>query len=203
MIPDAPGVTTIHLPHAWGKAATRRLESDRSELHPRFMRSSLIACALCLIQVSCQPPAPEAIPTSAPEATPGPKPAPAADASTPARTKPEPVRKGKVTQISLDQVFALQSEGRVLMVDVRRPIMFALGHVDGAINLPLSSFESSLEKHRGTLDAAVNSNKVIVLYCDGENCPDAHNTALALARHGYSTSVYRGGWAEWKEVGLP
>lgn len=203
MIPDAPGVTTIHLTQSLGKAATRRLESDRSELHLGGMRTSLIACALCLIQASCQPPAPEAIPTSAPEPTRSPTPAPAADASTTVRTKPEPVRSGKVTQISLDQVFSLQSEGRVLMVDVRRPVMFALGHVDGALNLPLSSFESSLEKHRRTLDAAVKSNQVIVLYCDGENCPDAHNTALALARHGYSTSVYRGGWAEWKEAGLP
>lgn len=127
------------------------------------------------------------------------------------KTTPEPVaapappptvKPGTITQMPLDQFFVMRSEGKTLVVDVRRSVMFALGHIGGAINLPLSSFESSFKKHRDQIDEAIAHGKVIVLYCDGEDCPDAHNTAKAFAERGYSTSIYRGGWAEWKQAGM-
>lgn len=163
------------------------------------MRHSISSLLLLLFLVGCQPTDTEAspAPTPAPD-----MPTPASD-SPPRDNIPKPlIKPGKITQISLEQFFILRSEDGALTVDVRRPVMFALGHIDGAINLPLTSFEISFPKHRAKLDQARNEGQVIVLYCDGENCPDAHTTAKALADRGYSTSIYRGGWTEWKEIGM-
>ncbi|MGB1128543.1 MAG: rhodanese-like domain-containing protein [Haloferula sp.] len=145
-----------------------------------------------------------------PEPTPKPTPPAQAEQATepkptepePAATEPPSIKKGSVTQMSLEQFFLMRGEGKTLVIDVRRSVMFVLGHIDGAINLPLSSFESSFAKHQATIDTAVAQGKVIVLYCDGENCPDAHNSAKQFANRGYSTSIYRGGWEEWKEAGM-
>ena len=177
------------------KTSRRRLESPSLEGHSTNMKFSLILGAVIpLLLTACQPPAPD----------PGPTPPPAPDpiAKSPPRPASPVIRPGTVTQISLDQLFPLRSEGKTLVVDARRSIVFTLGHITGAINLPLPSFEASFKKQQALLDQAVTEDKVIVVYCDGETCPDAHTTAKALADRGYSTSVYRGGWAEWKEAGM-
>jgi rhodanese-related sulfurtransferase len=53
------------------------------------------------------------------------------------------------------------------------------------------------------MDAARAAGKEIVLYCTNTECPDARVVAGWLAERGYSTLVYRGGWEEWKQAGLP
>ena len=159
------------------------------------MNLRLLALPAFII-TACQPPTEEAPPTppvQAPTAeSPSEKPEP----------KPVTVTPGTITQMELDQFFLMRSEGKLLVVDVRRAIMFSLGHIDGAINLPLGTFNKSFPEKRPQLDAALAAGKVIVLYCDGENCQDGHNAAKALAERGYSTSIYRGGWAEWKAAGM-
>ncbi len=104
--------------------------------------------------------------------------------------------------ITIDQIFPLRLEDEVLMVDVRRSLFYQLGHIDGAINLPLVDFESAYPKIKPQLDAAARSGKVIVTYCQGETCPDSTTTAKALAARGYDVSIYRGGLDEWKSVGV-
>jgi len=152
-----------------------------------------VVLAACHSPTETPPPEPTAPPTAAPSS---PAPTPETIVEAPK------VKQGTITQMPLEQFFVMRSEGKTLVIDVRRSVMYALGHIDGAINLPLSSFDSSFKKHQSKIDQAIAQGQVIVLYCDGEDCPDAHNTAKALADRGYSTSIYRGGWAEWKEVGM-
>lgn len=167
----------------------------------RAMRIPPAACGLVAVLITaCTRPEPNPSPTP---------PAQAEQATEPKLTNPEQaatepplIKKGSVTQMSLGQFFLMRGDGKTLVIDVRHSVMFVLGHIDGSINLPLSSFESSFAKHQATIDSAVAQGKVIVLYCDGGNCPDAHNSAKQFADLGYSTSIYRGGWEEWKEAGM-
>ena len=109
---------------------------------------------------------------------------------------------GVITEVGIEQLFLLKGEGRVLVVDVRPRVFFAMGHIEGATSLPLKSFESAYPKKKPAFDAAVAAGQVIVLYCADLNCPDGYAVAKRLSARGYSTSLYKGGWAEWKAAGL-
>lgn len=110
--------------------------------------------------------------------------------------------KGQISKIDIATLFGLQSEGSVLLVDVRPRFFYNIDHIPGAISMPLKSFEEEFPATRSQLDAAVAADKAIVLYCTDENCPDGRATARKLAVEGYSTAVYTGGWKEWKTAGL-
>lgn len=116
--------------------------------------------------------------------------------------KPKPIKKGSLTSIDMGRLFSMSQTGKALIIDVRPPLYYRLGHIDGAESLPLIKYDKIIESKRTLLDAAAKSGKVIVLYCQNINCPDAHKTGLKLIDLGYSASVYRGGWEEWKEAGF-
>jgi rhodanese-related sulfurtransferase len=52
-----------------------------------------------------------------------------------------PVRQDGVTNWSREEIRAGLADGTVLVVDVREPHEFAMGHMPGAVNMPLSSFD--------------------------------------------------------------
>lgn len=157
-----------------------------------------------LVFAACADPEPPTAPPAAPT-TPAPAAAPTARAEV---KKPEPaaprpaVRPGKLTSIGIDRLFPLKQAGKVLVVDVRPPLYYRLGHIEGAGSLPLVKYDKTIAAKRPWLDAAVKGGKHIVLYCQNSHCPDAHKTALKLVKLGYDVSVYRGGWEEWKRAGF-
>ena len=55
---------------------------------------------------------------------------------------------------------------------------------------------------RTHFDHALTERKVVVLYCQNIDCPDGYLFAEKIAEEGYSVSVYKGGWQEWKASGL-
>ena len=120
----------------------------------------------------------------------------------PALSREEPRAKGKIRQVDIGALFQLREEGRVLLVDVRPAFFFNLEHIPGAISLPLKKFDAQFPAVRSQFEAALGDGRVIVLYCTNEKCPDGLITAGKLSRMGYSTSVYKGGWKEWKGAGL-
>lgn len=108
----------------------------------------------------------------------------------------------RISGIKLGNLFQLLEEDRALLVDVRPAFFFRLGHIPGASSLPLKNFEAGLQSFRQNLADARASGRTVVIYCADEDCPDSLTTARKLARLGYSTSVYRGGWKEWRSAGL-
>lgn len=110
--------------------------------------------------------------------------------------------KGRISEMDIGTFFQLQGQNRAFLVDVRPALFYNLGHIPGAISLPKRSFKTLFPSAKAELDAALSAGKVIVLYCSDLDCPDGRNTALLLAKEGYSTSVYKGGWKEWKGSGL-
>ena len=165
-----------------------------------------MACSA--LMVSCTTQTEEGI-----EGSPGPsrggvEPAPASS-DVAARGEASPVpevekspAKGQISHMDIGTLFQLREEERVLLVDVRPAFFYGLAHIPGAISLPLKKFDGQFPGMQAQFDAAVSEGKVIVLYCTDEDCPDGRRTAAQLSELGYTTSVYKGGWKEWKGSGL-
>jgi len=109
---------------------------------------------------------------------------------------------GQITGVDIEHLFALLGDKQVLLVDCRPSLYYRMGHIDGAINLPYRKYAAHSEKFVEQLDEGLAEQKVIVLYCQNYSCPDAYLFAKKVAEIGYSTSVYKGGWQEWKGSGL-
>jgi rhodanese-related sulfurtransferase len=112
------------------------------------------------------------------------------------------IKPGEITGVDLEHLFTLMQDQRVLLVDCRPGIYYHMGHIKDAINLPLKRYAKSVTATRKYFDEARSSGRVIVLYCQNFNCPDAYLFAKKIAREGYPISIYKGGWEEWKASGL-
>lgn len=100
--------------------------------------------------------------------------------------------------ILLDEVQQLMTEGGVL-VDARNPELFAAGHIQGAISLPLVD----LDDHLADFIRRIEKDRVIVTYCSGYGCPDSFDLGMQLVEAGYKdVRVFEGGFPEWRDAGL-
>jgi rhodanese-related sulfurtransferase len=84
------------------------------------------------------------------------------------------------------------------MIDVRGPDEFdgPLGHIDGAVNLPVDAIVA------GTADVARFRGRDVVLVCRTDK-PSAR-AADSLKASGFTrVSVLRGGMESWNAAGLP
>lgn len=110
--------------------------------------------------------------------------------------------KGSITEVDLNRLLQLQDEGKAYLIDVRPPLFYGMGHIPGAVNVPKKSFPLSLARHQAAVDAAVAEGKVLVLYCQNVQCPDGYAVGREMAAMGYSTSLYKGGWEQWRDMGF-
>lgn len=111
--------------------------------------------------------------------------------------------RGKVSSISIPDFFPLQQSGQVLLYDARPHFFYSLGHLPGAISLPISGCDTQIAKREPEIKAALAAKKTIVVYCTNYLCPDARTLATHLADFGHSSSTLTGGWESWKERELP
>ena len=72
---------------------------------------------------------------------------------------------------------------------------FALGHLPGAINVPLSQ----LKRHLAKLDR----NTEIVAYCRGPYCVLSFEAVAQLRAKGFKIRRLEDGLPEWRAAGLP
>ena len=76
-----------------------------------------------------------------------------------------------------------------------------LGHIRGAVSLPVTDFETLLPEKRRELPSP---DEEIVCYCSGYGCEESVELADKLKASGYRhVFVYLGGWPEWSEAQLP
>jgi rhodanese-related sulfurtransferase len=86
-------------------------------------------------------------------------------------------------------------KGLVTVLDVRPEDEFALGHLPGALNIPLGKL-----KHRlGELPA----DREVIAYCRGPYCVLSFEAVAALRARGYRVRRLEDGYPEWKAAGLP
>jgi rhodanese-related sulfurtransferase len=90
--------------------------------------------------------------------------------------------------VGFEEVQAGVTSGRILLVDVREPDEFVVGHVPGAINLPLSSFEAS------RLPAPAGQ-RVVLICRSGRRAMAALEKVEATGRR--DVAVYVGSMNDW------
>ena len=83
----------------------------------------------------------------------------------------------------------------IVLLDVRPESEFALGHVRGAVNIPLKDLERKLK--------ALPRKKEIIAYCRGPYCVLAFEAVATLRRRGFSARRLEGGLPEYAAAGLP
>lgn len=86
-------------------------------------------------------------------------------------------------------------EGRVVLVDVRPEDEYSLGHLPGALNIPLRQLEQRLSE--------LPRDHEIVAYCRGPYCVLSFEAVAALRTHGFNVRRFEEGFPEWKAAGLP
>jgi rhodanese-related sulfurtransferase/DNA-binding transcriptional ArsR family regulator len=97
--------------------------------------------------------------------------------------------------VSRDELLRLTRAGAVTVLDVRPEDEFALGHLPGAVNIPLRALELRLSE----LDPA----QEIVAYCRGPYCVLSYEAVAALRARGFKVRRLEDGFPEWRAAGLP
>ncbi len=86
-------------------------------------------------------------------------------------------------------------DGGTTLLDVRPEDEYALGHVPGALNIPLAELERRL--------AELPPDHLIVAYCRGPYCVMSFEAVAALRARGFNVRRLEDGYPEWKAAGLP
>jgi rhodanese-related sulfurtransferase/DNA-binding MarR family transcriptional regulator len=97
--------------------------------------------------------------------------------------------------VSRSDLLARMRDGLVTVLDVRPADEFALGHLPGAVNIPLAD----LERRLGDLPPG----QEVVAYCRGPYCVLSFEAVAALRRRGYRVRRLEDGYPEWRAAGLP
>ena len=80
---------------------------------------------------------------------------------------------------------------------------FGAAKIPGAISWPRHDFNGRLSQSETEIAAAKAAGKPVVIYCTDAGCPDDRAVAEKLAARGHDVAVLEGGFAAWKEAGLP
>ncbi len=98
--------------------------------------------------------------------------------------------------------------GRVILLDLREPRDFAIGHLPGALSLSYypraealaEILELKIEREWPDADRALP----VVFYCYGPECLRSREAGAQAARLGFRNVLwFRGGIQEWRETGYP
>ena len=97
--------------------------------------------------------------------------------------------------VSRAQLGERMKDGLVTVLDVRPRDEFALGHVPGAINVPVDELEERL--------ASLARGREIVAYCRGAYCVLSFEAVSRLRARGFRARRLEAGMPEWIAAGLP
>lgn len=92
--------------------------------------------------------------------------------------------------IAMEELMERMKKGEVLLLDVRSEDEYVMGHIPGAISIPIEE----LEKHLTSLPV----NKEIVAYCRGPYCLMSAQAVEILKSNGIKASRLEEGVHEWK-----
>jgi rhodanese-related sulfurtransferase/biotin operon repressor len=96
--------------------------------------------------------------------------------------------------VSRKELLARLRAGDVVLLDVRPEDEYALGHLPGALNVPLHRLEAQL--------ARLPQDREIVAYCRGPYCVLSFEAVAALRARGFAARRLEDGFPEWKVAGL-
>lgn len=103
--------------------------------------------------------------------------------------------KDSLEPLPREELLSRLHDGLVTVIDVRPVEEYSAGHIPGAINVPLSEIEKSLDE--------LHPDQEIIAYCRGPHCVLAFDAVAKLREKGFKASRLEDGYPEWKTAGLP
>jgi ArsR family transcriptional regulator len=97
--------------------------------------------------------------------------------------------------VSREELLERSRAGTVTILDVRPEDEFALGHLPGAVNIPLRRLEARLGE--------IDPGQEIVAYCRGPYCVLSYEAVAQLRARGFRVRRLEDGLPEWRAAGLP
>ena len=97
--------------------------------------------------------------------------------------------------VSREELVERSRAGTVTILDVRPEDEFALGHLPGALNIPLGELEARLGE--------IDPKQEIVAYCRGPYCVLSYEAVAQLRARGFQVRRLEDGLPEWRAAGLP
>ncbi|HYA02222.1 MAG TPA: rhodanese-like domain-containing protein [Syntrophobacteria bacterium] len=105
---------------------------------------------------------------------------------------------GGFPAVSLAETADALARNDAMFLDARDPDFYALGHIPGAVNLPVHDFDRMFPGLKDRIEAA----PLVIVYCDGGGCEASVELTGKLFLEGIDRiSVFPGGFQEWKESG--
>ena len=103
-------------------------------------------------------------------------------------------------EIALKDAAMLFLSGRAVFLDARSDFEYQLGHIQGALSLPVRNFASEFQDVKPRLAG----KDAVIAYCDGPECPLSHALAKHLREAGVrNVYVLKNGWSLWQAEKLP
>lgn len=103
-------------------------------------------------------------------------------------------QRNRVEGITRDELLSRMEEDGITLLDVRPEEEYALGHLPGAMNIPLEELESRL--------AELPPDHEIVAYCRGPYCVLSVDAVTALCAKGLRARRLERGFLDWRAAGL-
>jgi rhodanese-related sulfurtransferase/DNA-binding HxlR family transcriptional regulator len=97
--------------------------------------------------------------------------------------------------IAAKELLTRLRHGDVVLLDVRPEDEFGLGHLPGALNIPLWQLERRF--------AELPRKREIIAYCRGPYCVLSFEAVADLRGRGFKVRRLEEGFPEWKAAGLP
>lgn len=105
------------------------------------------------------------------------------------------VKRDSLEPVSREELVQRSRAGAVTILDVRPEDEFALGHLPGALNIPLRELKARLGE--------IDSKQEVVAYCRGPYCVLSYEAVAALRARGFKARRLEEGLPEWRAAGLP
>lgn len=100
----------------------------------------------------------------------------------------------RLEPVSREELVDRLADSQVILLDVRPEDEFQLGHLPGALNVPLEELEKRL--------AELPKDQEIVAYCRGPYCILSFEAVQALRAKGFKVRRLEDGFPEWVAAGL-
>lgn len=97
--------------------------------------------------------------------------------------------------VAPDELLERAKRGLVTVLDVRPAEEFAVGHLPGAVNIPVGELQRRLRE--------LPRNREVVAYCRGPWCLMSFDAVALLRKKGLRARRLRDGLPEWRAAGLP
>lgn len=113
------------------------------------------------------------------------------------------IAKSEIQECDLSVVEKAIENKSHLIIDVREPEEFVLGHIGNAINIPRGVLEFRTDdKYPGAIKSLSDKTSKIILYCRSGG--RSALAAQSLSKMGYKSVIsMAGGFIAWEEAGLP